>query len=74
MTKCGAERSRLPIAGKDLQDLIGLAETRKEGKVPVKPEQLFGLLDSLHEKPKLRLAVTLVGLFGLRPAMLKACV
>ena len=72
MTKCGAEQSWLPIAGDDLQDLISLAETRKEDKVPVKPEQLFGLIDSLYEKPALRLAVTLVGLFGLRPAELKA--
>ena len=70
--KCGAEASYLPLEGDDLQDLIGLAETRKEDKVPVKPEQLFGLIDSLYEKPELRLAVTLVGLFGLRPAELKA--
>ena len=72
VTKCGAEQSWLPIEGDDLQDLIGLAETRKEDKVPVKPEKLFGLIDSLYEKPELRLAVTLVGLFGLRPAELKA--
>ena len=70
--KCGAEASYLPLDGDDLQDLIGLAETRKENKVPVKPEQLFGLIESLYEKPELRLAVTLVGLFGLRPAELKA--
>ena len=72
VTKCGADQSWLPIESDDLQDLIGLAETRKEDKVPVKPEQLFGLIDSLYEKPELRLAVTLVGLFGLRPAELKA--
>jgi integrase len=70
--KCGAERIWLPLEGDDLQDLIGLAETRKEDKVPVKPDQLFGLIDSLYEKPELKLAVTLVGLFGLRPAELKA--
>ena len=29
------------------------------------------MIDSLYEKPELRLAVTLVGLFGLRPAELK---
>ena len=62
--KCGAEASYLPVEGDDLQDLIGLAETREEDKVPIKPEQLFGLIDSLYEKPELRLAVTLVGLFG----------
>ena len=70
--KCGAEASYLPLGGDNLQDLIGLAETRKEDKVPVKPEQLFGLIDSLYKKPELHLAVTLVGLFGLRPAELKA--
>ena len=32
VTKCGAEQSWLPIEGDDLQDLIGLAETRKEDK------------------------------------------
>ena len=70
--KCGAESAYLPLEGEDLEELIGLAETRKEDKVPVKPDQLFGLLDSLFDKPELRLAVTLVGLFGLRPAELKA--
>ena len=72
VTKCGAEQNWLPIEGDDLQDLICLAETRKEDKVPVKPEELFGLIDSLYEKPELRLAVTLVGLFGLQPAELQA--
>ena len=70
VTKCGAEQSWLPIAGDDLQNLIGLAETRKEDKLLVKPEQLFGLIDSFYEKPELRLAVTLAGLFALRPAEL----
>ena len=70
--KCGADSAWLPLEADDLQDLIGLAETRKEDKVPVKPDQLFGIIDSLYGKPDLRLAVTLVGLFGLRPAELKA--
>ena len=35
VTKCVAEQSWLPIDGDDLQDLIGLAETRKEEKVPI---------------------------------------
>jgi len=72
VTKCGAEQNWFPIEGDDLQDLIGLAETRKEDKVPVKPAQLFGLIDSLDEKPALHLAVTLVELFSLRPAELKS--
>ena len=69
--KCGADSGYLPLEREDLEELIGLAETRKEDKVPVKPDQLFGLIDSLFDKPELRLAVTLVGLFGLRPAELK---
>ena len=36
----------------------------------IKPEQLEGLLHSLDDKPELRLAVALVGLYGLRPAEL----
>ncbi|HJN33251.1 MAG TPA: hypothetical protein QF700_03955, partial [Prochlorococcus sp.] len=38
VTKCGAAQNWLPIEGDDLQDLIGLAETRKKDKVPVTPE------------------------------------
>ena len=72
VTKCGAEQSWLPIEGDDPQDLIGLAETRKEDEVPIKPEQLFALIDSLYEKPELRLAVPLVNLFSLRLAELIA--
>ena len=68
--KCGADSSYLPLERENLEELIGLAETRKEDKVPVKPHQLFGLIDSLFDKPEQRLAVTLVGLFGLRPAEL----
>ena len=48
VTKCGAEQSWLPIEGDDLQGLIGLAETRKEDNIPVKPEQLLGLIHSLY--------------------------
>jgi len=44
----------------------------QRGQSPVQVEQLFGLIDSLYEKPELRLAVTLVGLFGLQPAELNA--
>ena len=64
--------SYFPLEGHDLQDQIGLAETRNEDKIPVMPEQLFGLIDSLYEKPELRPAVTLVELFGLREEKLKA--
>ena len=51
---------------------IGLAESCNEDRIPVKPEQLFGLIESLYEKPKLLLAVTLVGLFNRRAAELEA--
>ena len=50
----------------------GLAESCNEDRIPVKPEELFGLIKSLYEKPKLRLAVTLVGLFNRRAAELIA--
>lgn len=60
-----------PLRARNLEELIGLAEIRKEDKVTIKPDQLFGLIDSLFDKPELRLAVTLIGLFGLRPAELK---
>jgi hypothetical protein len=69
--KCGADSAYLPLEREDLEELIGLAETRRDDKVPVKPDQLIGLIDSLFDKPEVRLAVTLVGLFGLRPAELK---
>ena len=55
-----------------MQDLIGLREEVSEETVPIKPEQLSGLLNSLSEKPELRLAIALVGLYGLRPAELMA--
>jgi integrase len=70
--RCGADSAYLPLEREDLEELIGLAETRTDDKVPIKSDQLFELIDSLFDKPELRLAVTLVGLFGLRPAELKA--
>ena len=70
--KCGGNRQWLPVEGEDLRDLIGVRTEPKEATVPVKPEQLLGLLESLEGKPELRLAVALVGLFGLRPGELLA--
>ena len=70
--KCGGSQQWLPVEGDDLRDLIGVRTDPKEATVPVKPEQLLGLLESLEGKPELRLAVALVGLFGLRPGELLA--
>ena len=45
--KCGVEEIWMHLKGEDLQDLIGLAETRKQAKVPIKPDQRLGLMESL---------------------------
>ena len=68
--RCGADSRWLPLQGEELSDLVGVREVAEEDTPPIKPERLFGLLDSLHETPELRLAVALVGLFGLRPSEL----
>ena len=57
--RCGAVSAYLPLESEDLEELIGLDETLKEVKVPLRPDQLFGLRDSLFDNPELRLAVTL---------------
>lgn len=64
-----------PLVGGDLEQLIGTADNGDDSLTPpVKPEQLAALLDALaaDEKHELRLAVALVGCFGLRPAELAA--
>jgi len=70
--KCGAETKWLPPEKQAIKSLIGkrTKANKKKTSPPVKPDELFGLLDSLYEKPELRLAVALVGLFGLRPSEL----
>ena len=68
--KCGAESRWLPLQGEELSDLVGVREVAEQDTPPIKPEQLFALLDSLYESPEVRLAVALVGLFGLRPSEL----
>ena len=70
--ECGADSSWLPLKGEKLKAIIGKRKEASSATIPVKPDQLFGLLDSLFDKPELRLAVALVGLYGLRPAELKA--
>ena len=67
---CGADRQWLPLEGEDYELLKGLRDDPTEAKVPIKPEQLHSLLVSLDDNPELRLAVALVGLYGLRPSEL----
>lgn len=75
--KAGAPGRWQPLTGADRDALIGTADDNTEELTPpVKPEQLAALLDALAAdiKPELRLAVALVGCFGLRPAELAALV
>jgi integrase len=64
----------LPPQKSFINELIGESATTRKSKLtpPIKPEQLAALLDQLEadQKPELRLAVGLVGLYGLRPAEL----
>ena len=64
----------LPPQKSFISELIGESATTRKAKLtpPIKPEQLAALLDQLEadQKPELRLAVGLVGLYGLRPAEL----
>jgi len=69
----GASKVWEPIEGKGLAILIGDSDPATEDlSVPIKPDQLAALLDALDADGRhdLRLAVALVGLFGLRPAEL----
>ncbi|TCD56746.1 integrase [Synechococcus sp. BS56D] len=73
--KQGAPARWLPLKGDDREALIGAADNGDDALTPpVKPEQLAALLDALEAdgRPELRLAVALVGCFGLRPAELAA--
>ena len=66
----------LPPQKSFIDELVGESQTTQKAKLtpPLKPEQLAALLDQLEAdgKSELRLAVGLVGLFGLRPAELAA--
>lgn len=73
--KCGAPGRWKPLDGDDRDALIGTADSGDDTLTPpIKPEQLAGLLEALEAdgKGELRLAVALVGCFGLRPAELAA--
>jgi integrase len=72
--ECGAPVRFMPPSRAKLNELIGSAETTAAEKLtpPIKPEDLAALLDQLEAdgEHELRLAVGLVGLYGLRPAEL----
>ena len=71
----GAPRIWLPSPSEKQAELIGYADaSRTKIKPPIKEHQLSWLLDELERtgEKELRLAIGLVGLFGLRPAELAA--
>ena len=72
--ECGAPTRFYPPSKAKLNELIGSAETTaaEHLKPPIKPEDSAALLDQLEAdgEHELRLAVGLVGLYGLRPAEL----
>lgn len=70
--KAGAPDRWLPPPAGEIEALIGHADRPHQDSVPIKAEQLAARLDALQEAKKeaLRLAVVLVGLFGVRPAEL----
>ena len=72
VNKAGAPDRWLPPPAEEIEALVGHADRHHEDSVPIKPEQLAALLDALREagKEELHLAVSLVSLFGLRPAEL----
>jgi len=69
--RCGAAQQWLPPDKEDIDELKGERELVVEQTVPLMPEQLHSLLVSLDSKPEVRLAVALVGLYGLRPSELQ---
>jgi integrase len=72
--ECGAPTRFLPPSKARINELIGSAATTASERLtpPIKPEDLAALLDQLEAdgEHELRLAVGLVGLYGLRPAEL----
>lgn len=72
VTRAGAADRWMPPSTELIAELIGDADRHHEDSTPIKPEQLAALLDALQDagRDDLHLAVSLVGLFGLRPAEL----
>ena len=50
--KCGAYPTWKPLRGGDLTDLIGKRTESVKPKTPLKPHELFNLIDSLLNKPQ----------------------
>lgn len=72
VTRAGAADRWMPPSAELIAELIGDADRHHEDSIPIKPEQLAALLDALMVagRDELHLAVSLVGLFGLRPSEL----
>jgi integrase len=72
VTRAGAADRWMPPSAELIAELIGDADRHHEDSTPIKPEKLAALLDALRDagREELHLAVSLVGLFGLRPAEL----
>jgi integrase len=72
--ECGAPVRFMPPSKNKINELIGSAETSASERLtpPIKPEDLAALLDAMEAdgEHELRLAVGLVGLYGLRPSEL----
>jgi integrase len=72
--ECGAPVRFMPPSKNKINELIGSAETSASERLtpPIKPEDLAALLDDMEAdgEHELRLAVGLVGLYGLRPSEL----
>jgi len=72
--ECGAPTRFYPPSKAKINELIGSAATTASERLtpPIKPDDLAALLDQLEAdgEHELRLAVGLVGLYGLRPAEL----
>lgn len=62
----------MPPPAEWIAELIGDSDREHEDSTPIKSEQLAALLDALRDagRDDLHWAVSLVGLFGLRPAEL----
>ncbi len=72
--RAGIDSRWRPLKGEELLELIGTSDNSHGDEItpPIKSEQLAAFLDALESegKKELHLAVSLVGLFGLRPAEL----
>jgi integrase len=68
--QCGIAEQYLPP--KDYRDLIGRRQERKQPATPLLDHQFLSLYEAVQE-PRWRLAIGLLGVFGLRPAELEVC-